>query len=72
MRMKPTPERQELTALLKRAAQQAAEMTPAERAAMIEAQRESYVRAEMSWPRPCRQMIDGVMVYASYEDYCNG
>lgn len=39
-------------------------------------QRESYVRAEMSWPEPKfeMQMIDGVLtkVYASYEDYCNG
>lgn len=47
-------------------------MTPEEREAMHKAQRESFVRAEMGWPKPKFKMIDGVKVYDSYEDYCNG
>lgn len=45
--------------------------TPEEKDAMLEAQRESYVRAEMSWPKPKFRWINGVKVYDSYEDYCN-
>jgi hypothetical protein len=55
----------ELTDLLKKAA--AHKMTEAE----IKAQRESYVRAEMSWPKAKFKWVDGVKVYDSYEDYCN-
>lgn len=47
-------------------------MSPAEREAMFEEQKKSYVRAEMSWPKPKFKMVDGVKVYESYEDYCNG
>jgi hypothetical protein len=35
-------------------------------------QRESCVRAEMSWPKPRYHWENGVKVYESYEDYCNG
>jgi hypothetical protein len=51
-------------------------LSPEEQAEHRRQQRESYVRAEMSWPEPKfeMKMIDGVMtkVYASFEDYCNG
>ena len=47
-------------------------MTPEQREEMFCRQRESYVRGEMSWPKPRFKIIDGVKVYANYEDYCNG
>ncbi len=31
----------------------------------------SYLRGEMAWPKAKYQWIDGVKVYASYEDFCN-
>jgi len=46
-------------------------MTPEEREAMYAAQRESYARAEATWPKSKFKWIDGVKVYESYEDYCN-
>ena len=49
-----------------------AAMTPEERKAMFEAQRQGYARAEASWPKPKFKWVDGVKVYDSYEDYCNG
>ena len=57
---------------LKRAVEQVKAMTTEQRKAMHKAQRESYVRAEMSWPKPKFKWVDGVKVYESYEDYCNG
>mgnify|MGYP000417329930 CR=1 FL=1 len=47
-------------------------MSPEERAAMMEAQRQSYARGEMHWPKPKFKYVNGVKVYESYEDYCNG
>lgn len=47
-------------------------MTPEQQAEMWRQQREGYVRAEMSWPKPKFKMVNGVKVYESYEDYCNG
>ena len=47
-------------------------MTPEQQAAMWKAQRDGYVRAEMSWPKPKLKWENGVKVYASYEDYHNG
>ena len=47
-------------------------MTPEEKEAMHEAQRESWVRGEMSWPAPKYEWVNGCKVYDSYEDYCNG
>lgn len=61
----------ELTRLLEEARKKVAAMTPAEVDAMVRRQIEGVVRAEMSWPRPKFEMVDGVKVYASYEDYCN-
>lgn len=46
-------------------------MTPEQKEAMFKAQRESWVRGEMSWPKPKFKWVDGVKVYDSYEDYCN-
>jgi len=46
-------------------------MPPAEREAMYVQQRDGYARAEASWPAPVYEWVDGVKVYASYEDYCN-
>lgn len=63
--------RPELEKLLRESATKVAAMTPEEREAMLKAQRESWVRAEMSRPKPKFKMIDGVKVYDSYEDYCN-
>lgn len=47
-------------------------MSSEEREAMMDAQRRSYVRGEMNWPKPKFKYADGVKVYESYEDYCNG
>lgn len=46
-------------------------MTPEQQAEMWRQQREGYVRAEMSWPKPKFKWINGVKVYDSYSDYCN-
>lgn len=62
----------ELAELLEQSAAKVAAMSPDEKAAMLEAQRASYVRAEMNWPKPKFKMVNGVKVYASYEDYLNG
>ena len=36
-------------------------MTPEERAAMMEAQRQSYARGEMHWPKPKFKYVNGVL-----------
>lgn len=63
--------RPKLDKLLENAKAHVAAMSPEEHEAMIKAQRESYVRAEASWPKPKFKWIDGVKVYESYADYCN-
>ena len=60
----------ELQELLSRAAAKVAAMTPAEKEAMLRAQRDSWVRGEMGWPNPKYKWVNGVKVYESYEDYC--
>lgn len=62
----------ELEALIAKAKAQYEAMTPEEREAMHKAQRESWVRAELSWPKPKSHYENGVKVYESYSDYCNG
>lgn len=62
----PKPTDPELLALLDRARNHV--MTPEE----LEAQRQGYARAEASWPLGKFKMVNGVKVYDSYEDYCNG
>lgn len=46
-------------------------MTPEQQEAEMRQQREGYARAEASWPKPTYEWVNGVKVYASYEDYCN-
>lgn len=53
MRMKPLTVKPDLQKLLREAAAKVAAMSPDEREAMMDQQRKSYVRAEMSWPRDC-------------------
>lgn len=60
-----------LEKLIAESLQRVAAMTPEEREAMYTQQRKGYVRAEMSWPKPNFTWVNGVKVYASYEDYCN-
>lgn len=47
------------------------DMTPEGREAMFAQQRKGYAEAEASWPKPKYEWVNGVKVYASYEDYCN-
>ncbi len=46
-------------------------LTPEQQAEHRRQQRESWVRAEMSWPKPKFRWENGVKVYHSFEDYCN-
>lgn len=62
----------ELEALLAEAKKKVGAMTPEQREAMLRQQIIGVARAEASWPAPKYQIVDGVKVYASYEDYCNG
>lgn len=61
----------ELEKLLAKAKAAVERMSPEEREAMHKAQRESWIRGEVSWPKPKYTYINGVKVYNSYEDYCN-
>jgi hypothetical protein len=71
MRSRPIATDPKLLALTEESKRRVAAMTPDELAAMHVEQRESFVRAEMSWPKPKFEWVNGVKVYASYEDYCN-
>lgn len=62
--------RTNLDELIEQSKARVAAMTDEERQAMYAAQRESYVRGEMSWPKPRYRFVNGVKVYDSYEDYC--
>lgn len=53
MQIPTMPSNLELERMLKDAVEKYNAMTEAEREAMHKAQRESYVRAEMNWPRDC-------------------
>ena len=57
--------------LLRKAAEAVAAMTPEEREEMLRKQRDSWARAEASWPKPKFKIVDGVKVYATWEDYCD-
>lgn len=46
-------------------------MTPEQREEMFRAQRASFARANISWPKPKYKWENGVKVYESYEDYVN-
>ncbi len=62
----------ELEKLLAAAKAKVDAMTPEERDEMFRQQAAGYAKAEMSWPEPKYKIVDGVKVYDSYEDYCNG
>ena len=64
-------DRTELERLLKESAAKVRAMTPEAREAMYKQQRDGYVKAEMSWPKPKFKWINGVKVYDSWEDYIN-
>ena len=61
----------ELIRLLEEAKAKVVAMTDAEREEMRRLQCESYVRAEMGWPRAKYKWVAGAKVYDSYEDYVN-
>jgi hypothetical protein len=46
-------------------------MTPEQKHAMYEAQRQSFLRSIVEWPKPKYKWVNGVKVYESYSDYCN-
>lgn len=61
-----------LNKLLSQAVEALDSMTPEQQREMHRRQAEGVARAEASWPKPRYRMVDGVKVYESYEDYCNG
>jgi hypothetical protein len=63
--------RSDLDQLIEESKRRVAAMTPEEREQMYEEQRQSWVRAEASWPKPRFRWVNGAKVYASYEDYVN-
>ena len=65
------PTRKPIDQILAEAKAKVDAMTPEEREAMFKAQRESWIRAEMSWPKAAFKWVNGVKVYISYEDYVN-
>jgi hypothetical protein len=60
-----------LEQLIKEAQAKFDALTPEQQAEHRRLQKESYVRAEMSWPKPKYHWENGVKVYHSFEDYCN-
>jgi hypothetical protein len=46
-------------------------LSPEQKADHNKAQRESFVRSIVAWPKPNYRWVNGIKVYASYEDYCN-
>jgi hypothetical protein len=72
MMSKPIPMDPDLQRLLEESKRRVEAMTPDELEAMLKAQRESFVHGEMGWPKPKFHWENGVKVYESYEDYCNG
>lgn len=60
-----------LLKLLEESKNRVAAMSEEEREEMFRRQREGYVKAEMSWPKPNFHWEKGVKVYHSMEDYYN-
>jgi hypothetical protein len=60
-----------LEQLIKEAQAKFDALTPEQQAEHRRLQKESYVRAEMSWPKPKYHWENGIKVYHSFEDYCN-
>lgn len=63
--------REELKRVVAEAQRRYGAMTPEQQAVMWKRQREGYARAEASWPKPEFKIVNGVKVYASFEDYYN-
>lgn len=61
----------ELAALVAAAQARYDALTSEEKAKHDQAQRDSFVRSCVEWPKPNYRWENGVKVYASYEDYCN-
>lgn len=61
----------ELKILLEKARAKVAAMSDKELEAMHIAQRESFLRGEMGWPKAKFKWVNGCKVYESYEDYVN-
>jgi hypothetical protein len=61
----------ELMKLLQEAVEAFNKLSPEEQEKVYQAQRESWVRSVMLWPKPKYKWVDGVKVYDSIEDYHN-
>lgn len=46
-------------------------LSPEEKKKHDDAQRDSFVRSIIEWPKPNFHWENGVKVYHSYADYCN-
>jgi hypothetical protein len=46
-------------------------MSPEQKAAHDNAQRDSFIRSITDWPKPKFKWVNGVKVYDSFADYCN-
>ncbi len=62
---------EKLEQLIAESKKRVAAMTLAELDAMVRRQIEGVAKAEASWPKSKFEWVEGVKVYASYEDYCN-
>ena len=60
-----------LDELLEAARKQVDALSPEQKAEMLRQQGESWARAEATWPKPKYKWVNGVKVYASFEEYCN-
>ena len=61
----------DLPTLLRDAIARFKHMPPVEQESILRAQRDSFVRAELSWPKPRRRIENGTIIYESLEDYRN-
>lgn len=60
-----------LNELIKQAQARYDALSSEQKAEHDKAQRESFVRSIVDWPKPNYHWENGVKVYHSYEDYCN-
>lgn len=67
-----SPDRSELDDLIRKSIEHFNSLSPEEQAAHRKAQAESWVRGEMAMAAEAKppRMVDGVLVYDSYGDYC--
>jgi hypothetical protein len=71
MTIKPNIERVALQDLIKKSVKAYEALPSEEKEKMHQAQKESWVRGQIGWPKSKYRWENGVKVYASYEDYCN-